>query len=247
MSAFFLASVVFCGAFFAALAGMLLRVALPGAHLDADSRDVIKLVLGLIGTMSALILGLLIASANSNYNEQSSELQSISAKIILLDRILTYYGPESEGARKQLGEAVAAAHDRIWSPQGLRPTNLEAANRFMQQLQALSPKTDMARQLQGRALQIAENILQTRLLMASQAGGAIPAPFLAILVFWICVLFLGFGMFTRFNGTVAAALFVGAFSVAGAIFLILELNTPYQGFMQISDAPLRAVLSQIGR
>jgi hypothetical protein len=238
--------VVFGGSFVAALIGMLLHVKLPDRHLDADSRDVIKLVMGLIGTMAALILGLLIASANSTYNAQSSDLQSLSAKVVLLDRLLIFYGPEAKGAREQLHNAVLGAHDRIWSPAGLRPANLEAANGFVQQLQSLSPKTDAARLIQSRAMQVAESILQTRLLMSEQAGDTIPWPFLIVLIFWIYALFLGFGIFARFNATVTLSLLVGALSISGAIFLILELSTPYQGILQISDAPLVHALAQMG-
>jgi hypothetical protein len=245
VNSFVIASVVFGGSFVAALIGMLLHLKLPDSHLDAGSSDVIKLVMGLIGTMSALILGLLVSSANSTYNEQSSALQSLSAKVVLLDRLLVFYGPEANGAREQLHDAVKAAHDRIWSPLGLRPANLDAANRFVQQLQSLSPKTDAARLMQSRAMQVAEGILQTRLLMSEQVGDSISRPFLTVLIFWICALFLGFGLFARFNVTVTLSLLVGALSVSGAIFLVLELSTPYQGFMQISDAPLRHALAQI--
>jgi hypothetical protein len=192
MNSFVVASVVFGCSFSAALIGMLLHVKLPDSHLDADSRDVIKLVMGLIGTMAALILGLLIASANSSYNAQSSALQSLSANVVLLDRLLVFYGPEAKGAREQLHDAVKAAHDRTWSPKGLRPTNLDSANRFVQQLQSLSPKTDAARSIQNRAMQLTESILQTRLLMSEQLGESISWPFLTVLVFWICALFLGF-------------------------------------------------------
>jgi hypothetical protein len=94
-------------------------------------------------------------------------------------------------------------------------------------------------------MQVGESILQTRLLMSEQAGDSIPWPFLTVLVFWLYVLFLGFGLFAPFNVTVTLSLLVGALSVSGAIFLILELSTPYQGFMQISDAPLRHALAQI--
>lgn len=248
MSPLVLASVVFGCSFGAALVGMLLHSKLPSSHLDADSKDVMKLVMGLIGTMAALILGLLIASANGSYNAQSSELQSLSANVVLLDRLLVSYGPEANGARDRLRDAVVASHDRIWPPDGVvRPANLDAATRFVQQLQGLVPKTDAARFIQSRAMQMTESILQTRLLMSQQLGGSIPWPFLTVLVFWICVLFLGFGLFVRFNVTVTVALFVGALSVSGAIFLILELSEPYRGLMQISDAPMRSALAQIGR
>ena len=120
-----------------------------------------------------------------------------------------------------------------------------AAN--IKQLQSLSPKTDMERMMQSRAIQQSENIAQTRLMMFEQSSGSISRPFLTVLVFWICMLFLGFGLMARFNTTVTVALFVGALSVAGAIFLILELNQPYSGLIQISDKPLRDAIAQIDR
>lgn len=95
-------------------------------------------------------------------------------------------------------------------------------------------------------MEVAAGILQTRLLMAEQAEDALPKPFLAVLIFWIGALFLGFGLFTRWNGTVIAALLLGAISFSGAIFLIIELSMPFEGIMRLSDAPLRHALAQIG-
>jgi hypothetical protein len=246
MSPLIIGLVVFISAFCAGLLGMFLNARLPDTHLEADSKDVIKLVMGLIGSMAALVLGLLVASANSNYNAQTSELQALSANVVLLDRILLSYGPEAKGVRQQIRGAVTAAHDRIWSKEGLKPADLDAAGRITQQMQALTPKTEAARAAQSRATQLAETIMQTRLLMSQQQESAsIPGVFLGALVFWICALFLGFGLLARFNLTLASSFFVGAFSVAAAIFLILELNEPYRGFLQISDAPLRRALAQI--
>ena len=99
----------------------------------------------------------------------------------------------------------------------------------------------------GRAIQESDSIGRLRLLMTSQLGSSIAWPFQTVLVFWICALFFGFGLFARFNATVTLALLVGALSVAGAIFLILELNDPYRGLMRISDEPLRGAISQIDR
>jgi hypothetical protein len=239
--------VVFVAAFSAGMFGMGLNGRLPDAHLDFDSKEVIKLVMGLIGSMAALVLGLLVASANSNYNAQSSELQALSANVVLLDRILLSYGPEAQGAREELRIAIAAARDRIWSPDGLKAPNLDAAGKLARRMQALDPKTDAARSAQTRAIQLTDTIMQTRLLMFQQQEGAgLPSLFLNALVFWVCALFFGFGLLTKYNVTVAASLVVGAFSVAAAIFLILELNQPYQGFLQLSDAPLREALAQVG-
>ena len=139
------------------------------------------------------------------------------------------------------------------SPEGVRPENLDSratqnsVNANIEQLLNLSPKTDVERMMQSRALQESESIAQSRLAMFEQLGGSISWPFLTMLVFWICVLFLGFGLFARLNTTVTVALLVGALSVAGAIFLILELSEPYRGLMRISDEPLRNAMGQIDR
>ncbi len=250
---FAIASVVFGCSFGAALIGMILHVKLPDHHLDTDSRDVVKLIMGLIATMSALVLSLLIASAKSSYDQQKNELNALSANIVLLDRTLEFYGPDAKADRERLRDVVRQTHDRIWSPQGVRPENLDSratrasVSANIEQLLSLSPKTDVERMMQSRAVQESESIGRSRLLMVAQLGSSISWPFLTVLVFWICVLFLGFGLFARFNVTVAVALLVGALSVAGAIFLILELNDPYRGLMRISDEPLRSAIAQLGR
>jgi len=251
VSPFAIAAVVLGGSFGAALVGMVLHVKLPDRHLDSDSRDVVKLVMGLIATMSALVLSLLIASASSSYDQQSNELKALSANVILLDRTLESYGPGAQGVRDRFLDVVRQTHDRIWSPDGVRPEVLNsietqsAAKANIGQLQSLSPTTDMERMMQSRAVQQLDSISQARLLMFEQLGGSIPRPFLMVLVFWICMLFLGFGLFSSPNPTITVALLVGALSVACAIFLLLELNDPYRGLMRISDEPLRNAMAQI--
>jgi hypothetical protein len=236
----------------AALVGIVLHAKLPAHHLDSDSRDVVKLVMGLIATMSALVLGLLIASAQSSYSSQNDELRGIAAKIVELDRLLALYGPETADSRNLMRQTVVAAHDRVWLRAGVNRQAIDSlnaraeTNKFYEMLSSLSPKTDAQRFLLSRAFQISDDIAQTRLLLFAQGGGSISSPFLFILVFWLSILFLGFGLFARLHATVAVALLVGAVSVSAAIFLIIELSDPYGGFIQISDAPVLRALTQIG-
>lgn len=239
------AAIVLGCTFGAALVGLFLHRRLE-THLDTESRDVIKLVMGLIGTMSALILGLLIASADSSYNAQKGELQTLSANIILVDRLLASYGEDTRLAREELRSAIRRGQERIWSRGAPQPANMNVAAKFIQHLQDLSPKTETGKILQNQVFKVAVNVMQARLLMSEQAEESLPRPFLTLLVSWICALFLGFGLFTRSNATVLTALLLGAASVSAAIFLILELSTPYRGIMQISDSPLRHALAQIG-
>jgi len=237
----------------AALLGMFLHGRLPERHLDADSRDVVKLVMGLVATMAALVLGLLVASANASHERQTSELKEISANVILLDRTLALYGPDAQALRDGMRDLVRQTHDAIWSPTGVRPENLNspavrsAVRSQLQRVASLSPTTDMQRMLKGRAFDQVDSIAKSRLLMFENLGGQISGLFLGVLIFWLSMLFLGFGLQARANATVAVALFVGALSVSGAIFLILELSQPYRGLMQISDQPLRSAIAQLDR
>jgi len=112
---------------------------------------------------------------------------------------------------------------------------------------ALKPATDAQKFIQGRALQLVAGLGDTRLLLTEQARNAISWPFLVVLVFWLAMLFVGFGLFAKRNATIVAALLLGALSVSGAIFLILEMNRPYTGMMQISIEPIRFVLSRMGQ
>jgi hypothetical protein len=251
VSSFAVALAVFGGSTCAALVGMVLHVKLPDRHLDPNSKDVVKLVMGLVATMSALVLSLLIASASTTYDRQSSELKALSANILMLDQALESYGPGAKAVRDGLRDVVRQTHDRIWSPNGVRPEDLNsvetrnAAKANVELLHRLSPTTDIERMMRTRAVELTDSISQARLLMFEQLGSAIPWPFLTVLIFWICMLFLGFGLFSSPNPTVSVALLVGSLSVACAIFLILELNAPLVGLVRISDAPLRNVIAQI--
>ena len=242
--------IAFACVFGGALLGMFLRAALPEHHLSPESQDVVKLVMGLISIMSALVLGLLIAFAKSAYDTQSNELAQISTDLIVLDRIMTHYGPETQEARDLFRRLVAAALDRMWPENRSQPAPfapMAGAEVPYDKLVELSPQHDTQRALQAQALGISSDILRTRWLLGEQRHNAIAMPFLVILVFWLTVLFVSFGLFAPSNATVVATLFVCALSVSGAIFLILDLDRPFEGLIQFSSAPLRDALMHLGQ
>jgi hypothetical protein len=253
MNSILIAVIVFACVFGGALVGTLLHGWLPPPHRDGDAKDVIKLVMGLIATIAALVLSLLIASAHTSYDTQESEVRQLAVHLSLLDRMLAHYGPEAAEARMVLREVVVADVARIWPAEGTGTANLPPSALRLRgedvfgMVAKLSPRTDEQRFTQGRALQLLTDMANTRRLMAEQAGGALSWPFFVVLVFWLVMLFLGFGLFARLNATVFTAHLIGAVSVAGAIFLILEMNRPYSGLMRISSAPMHKVLEQIGK
>ena len=230
---------------------MFVHNALPEEHLSSDSKDVVKLGIALIATMSALVLSLLVASAKSAFDTRSSQLVEASADMILLDRALARYGPETKEARSLLQRSVAATIDRFWPAEGAKHIAIDPGaspvEALYDKIEALSPQSDAQRSMQSQALTLAGAVARTRLLLFEHLGTSIPVPFLVVLVFWLCIIFASFGLFAPRNATVIAVLCVCALSVAGAIFLILELDRSFEGLLQVSDAPLRAALAQLGR
>jgi len=225
----------------------LLHTVLPQQHLSNESKDIVKLGMGLVGTMAALVLGLLVASAKGSYDAQSAELTQMSANIALLDRALALYGPETKEARNLLRGAVARVLDQMWSSASLSVPTAAGGEILYEKIQGLSPKNDTQRSLQGQALSMAVDLGKTRWLMYEQATTSVSMPLVIVLVCWLTAIFISFGLFAPFNATVVASLFVSALSVSGAIFLILEMYTPYAGLVKISDAPLRAALAHLGQ
>jgi hypothetical protein len=242
----------FVSTFGAALIAIFIRDRLPSHHVEGDSKDVVKLVLGLMATLTALVLGLLISSAHSAYDAQDTELQQLSVRLYQLDRVLAHMGPDATGQREELRQILASDIERIWPTKGVvnRPggamRDQEEFEGLVDSIANLSPKTDLQRLGQSRAMQLLGSIGDTRHLLMEQSRGSISWPFLVVLIFWGSVLFFGFGLLARYNGTVVAALCVGSLSVAGAIALILQMNQPYGGWIQVSSEPLRAALAQMG-
>ena len=248
MSAISIGLIVFALVFGSALFAMFVREALPEHHLSTESKDVVKLGVALIATMSALVLSLLVASAKSAFDTRSNQLVQASADIILLDRALAHYGPETKDARSLLRDSVATVVERFWPAEGTRPIsidpNAQPVEALAVKIEELSPQNDMQRSLRSQALTTAQDVGRTRLLLFENLGSSIPLPFL---VFWLCIIFASFGLFAPRNATVIAVLCVCALSVAGAIFLILELDRSFEGLLQVSGAPLRTALARLGR
>jgi len=234
------------------MVGLFLRSVLPEHHLSVESKDVLKLGIGLIATMCALVLGLLVSSAKGSFDRVNEELVQTAAKIILLDRVLSQYGPEAKEVRGLLRGNVASAIDVLFSEDAsLRakfdtPATVARGEDFQAKLRALSPQNDVQRSLKARALEISAEVILARWLLIAQSG-SISTPLLVVLVVWLSVIFAGFGLFANRNATVIATLFVCALSVSAAIFMILELDSPLSGLIRVSSAPLRNALAHLGQ
>lgn len=253
MSALAIGAMTFVCVYSGALLGMGLRNVLPAHHLTDASKDVVKLGIGLIATTAALVLGLLIASAKTAFDTQNTEVRQAAASVLLLDRTLAHYGPETKETRDLIKRLIAYRLALTWPEAGAPAETLDATETTAPvedveaRIRDLSPPNDSHRWLQSRALQLISDLEQTRWLLFGGAGNTIPVPFLAVLVFWVAVIFLSFGLYAPPNGTVVVALLVAALSISAAIYLIVELDHPFEGLMKISGAPLRYTLAHLGQ
>lgn len=242
-------AVMFCLIFGAGLLGMLLRKVLPSDHLSDNSKSIVTLGMGLVGTVAALVLGLLIASANASYDAQSTALLQMSAKIISLDRTLALYGPEAKQPRQLLYNEVGHIIGRLWPEDMSKMAQLAPAggsDELYDAIAGLSPKDDRQKMLRSDALSMAMEISQARWLMFEQGTTMVSKPLVVVVVFWLIFIFLSWGLFAPFNGTVVATFLVAAVSVSAAILLVQEMYMPYAGILRISSDPLLAALAQLG-
>jgi hypothetical protein len=235
------------------LLGGILRAYLPEHHLRDDSKDVVKTAAGLILTLAALVLGLLVSSAKGSFDTMSSGITQAGAKIISLDRVLARYGPEAKEVRDLLRHEVSATIERVWPAEKTRMRDLNTAEEIHgiedvhMKIRELSPQNELQRSIQSQALQISSDLQESRWLLIEETQGTFPTALIAILIFWLTFLYISFGLFAPRNATVITALFICALSIAGSIFLIQELNRPVEGFIKVSGAPLHKALDVIGK
>jgi len=230
-----------------ALVGMWLRDRLPQHHLDADSKDTIKAGIGFIATMTALVLGLVTASAKSSFDTMDGAVKGTAIQVLTLDRTLARYGADTAPIRQGLKKAIGARIHTIW-PQGssepvdLDPLSSGAASLgegLADAIRGLKPGDDLQRALQSRAMDLTEGLLETRWLELGGTEHSVPLPFLVILLFWITITFTSFGLFAPRNAMVITVLFLCAVSVGSALLLVLEMDSPFTGLLRISPDPLQ--------
>lgn len=251
MSSLTTAFLIFACVFSGALAGMWVREWLPDHHLDDPTKDVVKLASALIGTMGALVLGLMIGSAKASYDTRANGVAQMAAHIVHLDRVLVHYGPGAAEPRAFLRQSVTGAVERFWPADGrsgqMTEPN-EAIDVQMYDMVQRLPAADARQQaLQTRAASIVLDMGQLRSTLFQRSEATIPTVLLVFLVFWFTIIFFSFGLFAPRHTTVVCMFLLGATALAGALYLILEFDRSFDGVLKVSGGPLRAALAQISR
>ena len=225
----------------------------PGDDGVSETRDLINRLTGLVATLSALVLGLLIAGANGFHNSQKAGLETVSARSLELDGVLRRYGSDAQPARDTLKELITSSYQSVWRDHGTvtQPTVKQAEepmDGLFLKLHALREAApDSRKYLIADAESLATSMNSQRLQISLQLNNSLSWPFMTILISWACLLFFGFGLLARVNRASVVGLGVGAASVASAVFLIVELSTPYSGLLQLSPTPVLQTIEALDK
>ena len=230
--------------------GMALRRRLPAHRLSQETKEVVRLGAGLLATLAAVVISLMIASAKSSYDTQDAHFRQLAAYLVETDQLLAQYGPQGAEVRKLMRQSVPAAIDRIWREKATASQDTAfTANSLAEQLRnaidGLSPQSDAQRALKARIMQASDEIARVRLLMYADADKPILTPFFLILIFWLTVIFASYGLSVEPGAVAAVALLVFALSVSSALFLVADLSQPFAGLMQIPKEQLRHTLAPL--
>jgi hypothetical protein len=231
--------------------GWVLAWVLPERHLSTDSKDAIKVAIAMVATLSALVLGLLTASAKSALDVKQQEVRTMASEIIGLDRGLAMYGVGAEPIRAAFKAVVAARMKAIWPDEAGDIDAGEVAvgtgiEGIVRQILALAPQDDAQRWLQSQALSLATSITSSRWTIVTEMSSAIEWPFVAVVTMWLAIVFTSFTLFAPRNASVGMAMLISALSVAGAFYLIIEMDQPYSGLIRISSDSIREAYAALG-
>jgi len=230
----------------AVVGGRILAAALPAHLWSTGTQDTVKLALGLVATMAAVLLGLLVSSSKESYDHQKQQIIEMGAKVAVIDRLLGIYGEDSAPVRTELRTMVQAAVERAWPAPGqsssLAAPDPNAGASVFQLLGQLEPKTELQMELKSHLVSLALDIAERRALLVAQSADGVPAQLLGVVVTWLVVILFGFSFLAPRSHIALMALIVAAAAVCGAIFLLLELHHPFDGLVRISSDPITQAL-----
>jgi Protein of unknown function (DUF4239) len=236
------------------LIGTRLRLRLQREHLEGESREVIKLGIGLTATVTALVLGLVTASAKTSFDAVDTAVKEAATKLLVIDRTLARYGPEAATLRVELKAVVEERVHMIWPTETARPLNLDPTasgkalrvERLVDAIRALDTGDELKAALQARAAGLAEEVLEARWMAMAGTGSSVPALFLVVVMSWLTLIFAIYGMLAD-NRTAVVVLIVCAFSIGCALFLVLELDAPFNGLIRVAGEPLYYAIAHMNR
>jgi ABC-type amino acid transport system permease subunit len=245
----FIGLISFAAVFGGALAGLLVARRLPKRQLDSQTQSAVTVSVAVIGTLSALVLGLMITAAHRSFSQRSEEVRELSLQVIRIDRNLRRYGPEAQTARDRLQDWARLKIQQLFpedgKPAASGQTAIELLERVQDALLDLKPQNERQKYLRTLCITLSSNLIQARWFLEQRLGHSIPAAFLVLLIFWLAIVFASFGLFAPRNSTAIMALFLCSLALSGGIYLIEELDNPLSGFIRLPSDSMRKALIEI--
>ena len=239
----------FAAIFGGALIGLFIRRGLPGHHLSSETQSVVTVSVAVIGTLSALVLGLMISAANSSFSKRSDEVRELSLQVIRMERNLRRYGPEGDDARAKMRAWAAIKLEQLAPKKGQSPLSpqkgIETLESVQDALLAMTPKGERQKYLHTLCLTLSSTLIHERWSLEQHVGHSTPVPFLVLLIFWLAIVFASFGLFAPTNATTIVALFLCSVAVSGGIYLIEELDNPLSGLIRVPTESMRKALFEV--
>jgi hypothetical protein len=249
MSSTIIGLISFAAIFGGVIIGLFVRRRLPGQHLSTETQSAVTVSVAVIGTLSALVLGLMITAANHSFSARSDEVRELSLQLIRMERNLRRYGPEADDARAKLRTWAEAKTHELFPIEGQARPSSETTIVMLESVQdavlALTPKDEKQKYLRTLCVNLSSTLIQARWSLETREGHSTPVPFLILLIFWLAIVFASFGLFAPANPTTIVVLFLCSLAVSGGIVLIEELDNPQSGLIQISADSMRKALVEI--
>jgi hypothetical protein len=247
--------------------GAFVRPLLPEEHKAHETVQLLKLVVGMLVTFAALVLGLLTASSKTVFDTTTTDIRTYAAELIQLDNSLREYGPDADAPRRILRAYTAAAIASTWAQEppppgdyyeqtplpGYGTDNLDSRvlgamlERAQRYTRALQPPDQLHQKLAEEALGRFDRLTQQRWKIVEEARGSASSPFDRILVFWLLVIFLCFGLIAPRNTLALVTIMLGALSIASTVLVILDLDTPFTGSILVPSQSMRDALAYLNR
>lgn len=249
MTSWTVAALSFACMFGGALGALALSSRLPGHHLSPATQDTVKLGVGMIAAVASLILGLMVASVQGSFSSTSTDVRSYALSLLALDVDLRHYGKDACPAHGLLSDYARGVLVQTWAdaPATFKPRNGATAQVTLAQLdnavRALDPSTDSLKALKQNLLDEMRSVLTERWKVSGDSSSQIPTAFIVVVILWLALIFSSFGLFAPLNAVVVGALFLCSASIAGALFLIVEMAGPFDGAIQVSSDALTEVIS----
>lgn len=247
----FISLICFLGMFGGAMLAQVAARRLSEHHVSPGTQDTVKLGVGMVAAMTSLILGLMTASVKSNFDDTDKDVHTYALSILSLETELRHAG--SAGCQPQvlLMDYTRAVLQENWVVTGDLPhTRTEATSADIllsldTAIRSWQPDTDLLKEVRAAAISNLRAILTTRWAVSEEAVASVPGPFLFVLIVWLSLIFISFGLFAPRNTIVSVFFFMCALSIGGALFLILEMSGPFDGLIRVSPQPLVRALEFI--